>query len=191
MKPPLKATARMKWGWKRWIVLRVPRTTICCRDSPSSAAGELVLRQESSEFRASCLRACPATIRNLLGSTYASMKKRAKISRRKIHDLTWEKSLCRFAVPKMMWSLLLVVFATISESPSYTQTSTKSEGPSLADSNLSSLSTERALAKAGSAALDRHYSEAIKILRTALREHPGERALRLELGRAYLATGKD
>jgi len=119
------------------------------------------------------------------------MKKRAKISRRKIHDLTWEKSLCRFAVPKMMWSLLLVVFATISESPSYTQTSTKSEGPSLADSNLSSLSTERALAKAGSAALDRHYSEAIKILRTALREHPGERALRLELGRAYLATGKD
>jgi len=91
----------------------------------------------------------------------------------------------------MMWSLLLVIFATISESPSYTQTSNRGNGPLLPDSSLSSLSTERALAKAGSAALERHYSEAIKILRTALREHPREGTLKLELGRAYLAIGKD
>src|SRR5215471_20272575 len=125
------------------------------------------------------------------GSTFASMKKRAKISRRRVHDLTWERSLCRFAAPKKMWSLLLVIFATISESASYAQTSTTGDGQWPADSSLSSLPTERALAKAASAALERHYSEVIKILRIALREHPREGALKLELGRAYLATGKD
>ena len=47
------------------------------------------------------------------------------------------------------------------------------------------------MARAESAALERHYSEAIKILRTALRERPGDATLELELGRAYLAIGKD
>lgn len=50
---------------------------------------------------------------------------------------------------------------------------------------------ERALARAQSAALDRHYSEAIKTLESALRQYPDEKALSLELGRLYLATGKD
>ena len=48
---------------------------------------------------------------------------------------------------------------------------------------------QRDLARAQSAALERHYSEAISILRAALRQHPGELALQLDLGRAYLATG--
>src|SRR5271165_1194300 len=51
--------------------------------------------------------------------------------------------------------------------------------------------TEKVLASAQSAALERRYSEAIKILRTALREYPGDTTLQLELGRAYLAIGED
>jgi len=51
--------------------------------------------------------------------------------------------------------------------------------------------TEKVLASAQSAALERHYREAIKILRTALREHPGDPAIQLELGRSYLAIGED
>ena len=50
---------------------------------------------------------------------------------------------------------------------------------------------ERALARAQSAALDRHHSEAIKILKAALQQYPEGEALQLELGRLYLATGKD
>jgi tetratricopeptide (TPR) repeat protein len=44
------------------------------------------------------------------------------------------------------------------------------------------------LEKAQSAALNRHFREAIRILQSALQEHPGETALELELGRVYLAT---
>jgi len=51
--------------------------------------------------------------------------------------------------------------------------------------------TEKILASAQSAALERHYSQAIKILRAALREHPGDTAIQLELGRSYLAIGED
>src|SRR3974390_2299045 len=47
------------------------------------------------------------------------------------------------------------------------------------------------LAKAEAASLERHYSEAIKILQKGLREHPDDAALQLELGRAYLATGAE
>lgn len=39
--------------------------------------------------------------------------------------------------------------------------------------------------------LERHYSEAIKILRSGLREYPEQGALQLELGRAYMAMGED
>lgn len=53
------------------------------------------------------------------------------------------------------------------------------------------LQIERTLARAQSAALDRHYSDAIKILKSALRQNREEEALSLELGRLYLATGKD
>lgn len=53
------------------------------------------------------------------------------------------------------------------------------------------LHVERALARAQSATLDRHHSEAIKILKAALQQYPRGEALQLELGRLYLATGKD
>lgn len=53
------------------------------------------------------------------------------------------------------------------------------------------LHIERALARAQSATLDRHRSEAIKILKAALQQYPGGEALQLELGRVYLAIGKD
>ena len=53
------------------------------------------------------------------------------------------------------------------------------------------LHIEKALARAQSAALDRHHSEAIKFLKAALQQYPGGEALQLELGRLYLATGKD
>lgn len=41
------------------------------------------------------------------------------------------------------------------------------------------------------ATLERQYSEAIRILCGALKRHPGETALQLELGRAYSAIGDD
>lgn len=53
------------------------------------------------------------------------------------------------------------------------------------------LCIERALARAQSAALDRHHSEAIKILKAVLQQYPRAETLQLELGRLYLATGKD
>jgi tetratricopeptide (TPR) repeat protein len=59
------------------------------------------------------------------------------------------------------------------------------------DKQKVSWTSTEALARAESAILDRHYSEAISILRSALLKYPGEATLQLELGRAYLATGKD
>lgn len=79
--------------------------------------------------------------------------------------------------------VLCVAFLASAGSLSYSQAA--------AADQKSSLSLERAMARAQSAVLERRYSEAIRILRAALREHPEEAALQLELGRAYLATGKD
>jgi tetratricopeptide (TPR) repeat protein len=95
-----------------------------------------------------------------------------------------------FAVRMKLWPLVLTVILVTSESPSYSQTPEKNGSRPSNNKKLAS-SPEQALARAESAVLERHYSEAIKILRAALREHPGEAALQLELGRAYLATGED
>lgn len=85
------------------------------------------------------------------------------------------------AVAKILCFVLqLVALLAICGSPCYSQ-----------NINDQRVQTERALARAQSATLDRHYSEAIKILRSALRKDPGAEALQLELGRLYLATGKD
>lgn len=52
-------------------------------------------------------------------------------------------------------------------------------------------SSAEVLARAQSAELERHYAEAIKILSAGLKHSPEDTALQLELGRAYLETGKD
>jgi len=83
---------------------------------------------------------------------------------------------------------LLTFFGSVSHSQ--TTRNTNSEARPAESRNRSS-SLESALARAQSAALERHYSEAIKILRAALKDHPGEKPLQLELGRTYLATGED
>jgi tetratricopeptide (TPR) repeat protein len=41
------------------------------------------------------------------------------------------------------------------------------------------------------AMLERHYGRAIRVLQNGLKEHPKDNRLRLELGRAYLASGND
>lgn len=82
--------------------------------------------------------------------------------------------------------LRLFLLATLLTSGSFSYSQTTGDNQEAASSSM-----ERALARAQSAVLERHYSEAIKILRAALRQHPGEVALQLEFGRAYLATGKD
>lgn len=55
----------------------------------------------------------------------------------------------------------------------------------------SSGATANSLERARSAALERRYAEAIKILRASLREEPDNVALQLELGRVYLSSGND
>lgn len=47
------------------------------------------------------------------------------------------------------------------------------------------------LERARSAALERRYADAIKTLRSSLREEPANAALCLELGRVYLSSGND
>ena len=79
--------------------------------------------------------------------------------------------------------LLLAALLTISGSSAYSQTGV--------DNQADVFSLEKSLADAQSSVLERHYSEAIKILRAALKKHPGEAALQLELGRAYLQVGDD
>jgi len=91
----------------------------------------------------------------------------------------------------MVWSVSLIIFGAICELSSYSQVPEKGNGQLSADRHLSPSSVERALAEAESAALERHYSAAIKILRTTLHEHPGHAALQLELGRMYSTTGED
>jgi len=91
--------------------------------------------------------------------------------------------LSRHALRPLFFAALL----TISGSFGHSQTTNKKQNePSGASSEM-----ESALKSAQSATLERRYSEAIKILQAALREYPGEAALQLELGRAYLAIGED
>jgi hypothetical protein len=81
---------------------------------------------------------------------------------------------------------LLVTLLTLGRSGRAQNTDDKQ-----ADNRTYPSSIEPALARAQSAALERHYSEAIKILRAALKDHPGAKPLQLELGRTYLTTGED
>ncbi len=52
-------------------------------------------------------------------------------------------------------------------------------------------SIQRVLASGGQAMLERHYRQAIHIFEVGLKAYPQDNRLRLELGRAYLATGSD
>jgi tetratricopeptide (TPR) repeat protein len=52
-------------------------------------------------------------------------------------------------------------------------------------------SIQRALAAGQQAMLERHYRQAVHVLRNGLRDHPEDSRLRLELGRAYLSSGAD
>ena len=52
-------------------------------------------------------------------------------------------------------------------------------------------SIQRVLALGQQAMLERHYGQAMRILRTGLEDHPEDNRLRLELGRAYLFRGSD
>ena len=50
---------------------------------------------------------------------------------------------------------------------------------------------QRVLTAGQQAILDRHYRQAVRILRKGLEDDPENNALRLELGRAYLLSGAD
>ena len=52
-------------------------------------------------------------------------------------------------------------------------------------------SIQRALAAGQQATLERHYRQAIRVLRNGLKSYPSDNRLRLELGRAYLLNGED
>ena len=52
-------------------------------------------------------------------------------------------------------------------------------------------SVERVLAAGQQAMLERHYGQAVRVLRNGLKGHPDNNGLRLELGRAYLSSGAD
>ena len=52
-------------------------------------------------------------------------------------------------------------------------------------------SIQRALAAGQQAMLERHYGQAVHVLRNGLEDHPEDNRLRLELGRAYLSSGAD
>ena len=60
--------------------------------------------------------------------------------------------------------------------------------PSFASQDESIL---RALAAAQQETLERHYPQAIRVLRHELKNSPSDNRLRLELGRAYLLNGED
>ena len=63
------------------------------------------------------------------------------------------------------------------------------DGPPAFASDEDSL--PRVLAASRQAMLERHYRQAIHMLRDALKEHPEDNQVGLELGRAYLASGSD
>src|SRR5579864_7844662 len=52
-------------------------------------------------------------------------------------------------------------------------------------------SIQRVLAAGQQAMLERHYVQAVHVLRNGLRDHPEDNRLRLELGRAYLSSRAD
>ena len=52
-------------------------------------------------------------------------------------------------------------------------------------------SIQKVLAAGQEAMLERHYGQAVHILRNGLKDHPEDNRLRLELGRAYLSRGSD
>src|SRR5271169_2977284 len=52
-------------------------------------------------------------------------------------------------------------------------------------------SIQRVLAAGQQAMLERHYGQAVHVLRNGIRDHPEDNRLRLELGRAYLSSGAD
>jgi tetratricopeptide (TPR) repeat protein len=52
-------------------------------------------------------------------------------------------------------------------------------------------SIQRTLAAGQQATLDRHYRQAIRVLRNGLKNYPSDNRLRLELGQAYLLNGED
>jgi len=87
------------------------------------------------------------------------------------------------ATSSIFWLFAQSALPVISGTLSYSQVADNKQ-------KVSSTPTE-AMARAESAVLDRHYSEAISILRSALLKYPEEAALQLELGRVYLTTGKD
>jgi len=82
---------------------------------------------------------------------------------------------------------LVVASAFFCGIAAYSQTGANNQP--LATSNVDRTSAATALTRARSASLDRHPKDAIRILRSALREHPEDAALELELGRVYLAIG--
>src|SRR5215472_7584153 len=88
------------------------------------------------------------------------------------------------ALPSTLWLFVLIALTVIYGRLSYSQIANDKQG-------ASSTPTDGTLARAQSEILDRHYSEAVRILRSALLQHPEEVVFQLELGRAYLATGKD
>lgn len=90
------------------------------------------------------------------------------------------KTLCYFALVWLLCSSALPNWAQV------VSNGEKEPGASRPQSSVGN-----ALASARAAFLDRHYAEAIGILRTALRNNPDNQALQLELGRGYLATGRD
>jgi hypothetical protein len=52
-------------------------------------------------------------------------------------------------------------------------------------------SIQQVLAAGQQAMLERHYVQAVHVLRNGLKDYPADNQLRLELGRAYLSTGAD
>ena len=63
------------------------------------------------------------------------------------------------------------------------------EGPCAFASDEDSI--QRVLANGRQAMLERHYRQAVHILRNGLKDHPEDNRVRLELGRAYLSIGAD
>lgn len=88
------------------------------------------------------------------------------------------------------WSPMLVLVLAMAKSLYGVQAVEKGNGRLPANTAQSS-PAQRALARAESAALDRRYGDAARILREVLRGNPGDTALQLELGRIYLLTDRD
>ncbi len=90
---------------------------------------------------------------------------------------------------QMLGRTLVFLSTSLLATSVYSQVS--AENPSQRVMDAQSSSIQHALAQARSAGLERRYSDAIKLLRSALAENPGQVELQLELGRSYLAIGRD